>query len=96
LGFDCAEAVVRYESDSNLSISDCPLSRQTSFEFKKGRAFPVISGVVIAVENEEALLEVGFLRIYLSCLLIAYATRRTGKLSATMKRRSVRNDQNVH
>ncbi|KAI5119046.1 hypothetical protein M0805_005912 [Coniferiporia weirii] len=29
----------------------------TSFEFKKGRAFPVISGIVVAAENEEALLE---------------------------------------
>ncbi|THH11143.1 hypothetical protein EW145_g849 [Phellinidium pouzarii] len=28
----------------------------TSFEFKKGRAFPVISGIVIAAENEETLL----------------------------------------
>lgn len=30
----------------------------TSFEFKKGRAFPVVSGIVIAAENEETLLEV--------------------------------------
>ncbi|KAA1469725.1 Rad4-domain-containing protein [Dentipellis sp. KUC8613] len=29
----------------------------TGFEFKKRRAFPVISGVVVAAENEEALLE---------------------------------------
>ena len=32
----------------------------TSFEFKKGRAFPVITGIVIASENEETLLEVSF------------------------------------
>lgn len=30
----------------------------TNFEFKKGRAFPVISGIVVASENEEAILEV--------------------------------------
>ncbi|KAL5524625.1 hypothetical protein ACEPAF_9765 [Sanghuangporus sanghuang] len=29
----------------------------TSFEFKKGRAFPVVSGIVVAAENEETLLE---------------------------------------
>ncbi|KAL5520128.1 hypothetical protein ACEPAG_1788 [Sanghuangporus baumii] len=29
----------------------------TSFEFKKGRAFPVVSGIVVAAENEEILLE---------------------------------------
>ncbi|KAI0322385.1 Rad4-domain-containing protein [Amylostereum chailletii] len=29
----------------------------TSFEFKKGRAFPVLSGIVVAAENEEAILE---------------------------------------
>ena len=32
-------------------------SFQTGFEFKKRRAFPVIEGVVIARENESALLE---------------------------------------
>ena len=31
---------------------------QTGFEFKKRRAFPVITGIVIAEENESALLEV--------------------------------------
>ncbi|KAH8114490.1 Rad4-domain-containing protein [Phellopilus nigrolimitatus] len=29
----------------------------TSFEFKKGRAFPVLSGIVVASDNEEVLLE---------------------------------------
>ncbi|KAI0345889.1 Rad4-domain-containing protein [Trametopsis cervina] len=29
----------------------------TGFEFRKGRAFPVITGVVVAAENEETLLE---------------------------------------
>ncbi|EJC98123.1 Rad4-domain-containing protein [Fomitiporia mediterranea MF3/22] len=29
----------------------------TNFEFKKGRAFPVLSGIVVAAENEEILLE---------------------------------------
>lgn len=29
----------------------------TSFEFKKGRAFPVISGIVVASENEQTILE---------------------------------------
>jgi xeroderma pigmentosum group C-complementing protein len=31
---------------------------KTGFEFKKRRAFPIIEGVVIAAENESALLEV--------------------------------------
>lgn len=31
---------------------------QTGFEFKKRRAFPVITGIVVATENEEATLEV--------------------------------------
>lgn len=31
---------------------------QTSFEFRKGKAFPVISGVVVATENEETVREV--------------------------------------
>ncbi len=31
---------------------------QTGFEFKKRRAFPVLTGIVIAAENESALLEV--------------------------------------
>lgn len=30
----------------------------TSFEFKKGRAIPVIQGIVIAEENEQNMLEV--------------------------------------
>jgi hypothetical protein len=30
---------------------------QTSFEFRKGKAFPVISGIVVAAENEETILE---------------------------------------
>lgn len=30
---------------------------QTGFEFKKRRAFPVITGIVVAMENEEAVLE---------------------------------------
>ena len=31
---------------------------QTSFEFRKGKAFPVISGIVVAAENEDTILEV--------------------------------------
>lgn len=31
---------------------------QTGFEFKKRRAFPVITGIVVAAENEETMLEV--------------------------------------
>ena len=31
---------------------------QTGFEFKKRRAFPVLTGIVVAAENEAALLEV--------------------------------------
>ena len=30
---------------------------QTSFEFRKGKAFPVISGIVVAAENEDTILE---------------------------------------
>lgn len=30
---------------------------QTGFEFKKRRAFPVLTGIVVAAENEEAILE---------------------------------------
>ena len=36
----------------------CAHLDQTGFEFKKRRAVPVIQGVVVAVENEQALLEV--------------------------------------
>ncbi len=32
---------------------------QTSFEFRKGRAFPVVSGIVVAENNEDIILEVG-------------------------------------
>jgi hypothetical protein len=31
---------------------------QTSFEFRKGKAFPVISGIVVATANEDTTLEV--------------------------------------
>jgi hypothetical protein len=31
---------------------------QTGFEFRKRRAFPIVEGVVVAAENEGALLEV--------------------------------------
>ena len=34
---------------------------QTGFEFKKRRAFPVLTGIVVAAENEAALLEVRLL-----------------------------------
>ncbi|KAI0288071.1 hypothetical protein BC826DRAFT_1107975 [Russula brevipes] len=37
----------------------------TSFEFKKGKAFPVISGIVVATENEDIILEA-------SCAVKAY------------------------
>ena len=30
---------------------------QTSFEFRKGKAFPVLSGIVVAAENEDTILE---------------------------------------
>lgn len=30
---------------------------QTSFEFRKGKAFPVISGIIVAAENEDIILE---------------------------------------
>ena len=39
--------------DAHLTIHP-----QTGFEFKKRRAFPVLTGVVVAAENEAALLEV--------------------------------------
>jgi hypothetical protein len=32
---------------------------QTSFEFRQGRAYPVLTGIVIAAENEEMVTEVG-------------------------------------
>ena len=61
LGFDFAEAVVR----TCIQLCDwCRLLitfhsiQQTGFEFKKRRAFPVIEGVVVAIENEATLLEV--------------------------------------
>ena len=37
---------------------------QTGFEFKKGRAFAVITGVVIAVDNEQILLDVSLILIF--------------------------------
>lgn len=36
----------------------------TGFEFKKRRAFPIVSGIVIAAENEELLLEVRFVVVH--------------------------------
>lgn len=45
----------------------CTEIRQTGFEFKKRRAFPVISGVVVASENEEMLLEV---RLFISDIIL--------------------------
>jgi len=56
LGFDYAEAVV-----SEYAVLDDPqfiFSDQTSFEFKKQRAFPVITGIVAAAEHEDTIVEV--------------------------------------
>lgn len=49
------------------------VSFQTGFEFKKRHAFPVISGVVVAAENEDALLEVRVMLVKLvSCSSAQY------------------------
>ena len=58
----------RFRGGSRTSIAAPAVARarpwgltcvaQTGFEFKKRRAFPVITGVVVAAENEQALLEV--------------------------------------
>jgi hypothetical protein len=37
------------------------LTAQTGFEFKKQRAIPVITGIVVAKENETAVMEVRLL-----------------------------------
>ena len=69
---------------------------QTGFEFKKRRAFPVITGIVIAAENEEALLEVrtACLQFSRSCPFTDVSTRdwrrRTGKQSTMPKRNGAR------
>lgn len=59
LGFDYAEAVVRTRSCSlKWAAAISPdTRRQTGFEFRKGKAFPVISGIVVAAENEDTILE---------------------------------------
>lgn len=53
-----AVTVIRSSCPSACATSDVFLPIQTGFEFKKRRAFPVITGVVVAAENESALLEV--------------------------------------
>ena len=49
-----------HSSRSNVPCDLDPgtIAPQTGFEFKKRRAFPVITGIVVAVENEQAVLEV--------------------------------------
>ena len=66
LGFDHAEAVVRTPYSPKLAaviLSHVLGHRyaQTSFEFRKGKAFPVISGIVVAAENEDTILEASVL-----------------------------------
>lgn len=41
-----------------LDRTDPKLTTQTGFEFKKQRAIPVITGIVVAEENETAVMEV--------------------------------------
>lgn len=60
LGLDYAEAVVctfprRRVDNANV--------QKTRFDFKNRRAVPVIEGVVVAVENEDILLEVPSLQL---------------------------------
>jgi len=66
LGFDHAEAVVRTPCSPKLAAVILPHVlghrwAQTSFEFRKGKAFPVISGIVVAAENEDTILEASVL-----------------------------------
>ena len=66
LGFDYAEAVVSSFIVGSLTTLT---QTQTGFEFKKRRAFPIIEGVVVAVENEEILLEVTISQFHLLSFL---------------------------
>src|SRR6266851_8026833 len=65
LGFDHAEAVVRTCSPKLAAVILPHVLghrwAQTSFEFRKGKAFPVISGIVVAAENEDTILEASVL-----------------------------------
>ena len=63
---------------------------QTGFEFKKRRAFPVITGVIVAKENEAPLLEVRQ-RHFNTCYDIGGDTAATdiGNLSRRIGRQSV-------
>lgn len=56
LGFDYAEAVVSFFLLSKLC--NVPEKHQTGFEFRNRRAIPILTGIVIAAENESAFLEV--------------------------------------
>ena len=65
---------------SNLAKAKSHLAFQTGFEFKKRHAFPILKGVVVALENEALLLEVKPLCSLLSLVSIRqHQTRHTGK-----------------
>jgi hypothetical protein len=59
LGIDYAEACVRRDSVGSLRYYDltCQCS-QTGFEFKKQRAIPVLTGIAVATEYEDLVMEV--------------------------------------
>jgi len=76
LGFDFAEAVVCACFQPPFASSFLIMFCQTSFEFKKRRAFPVLEGIVIAKENEEVLLEVRRCLFYLLILFIDIDSNR--------------------
>ena len=42
------------------AVTPLNLSYQTGFEFKKQRAIPVITGIVVASEQEDVVLEVRY------------------------------------
>lgn len=57
------------------------MSKKTRFDFKNRRALPVIEGVVIAVENEDVLLEVPSIQLLgfsVSCTFIGVLGSRKG------------------